>query len=304
MSAVAAVSRCFRPVLLLVLGAAALPLGCAGPQVTATVPTVPTGPSPELVAARQENEELKRRLAAEQQAREERDRQVADLSARLAEAQAAVEAARRNSADPAALDAALARVRNLEKQLSDLSAAPLAVLPPDVNAAIAELARKHGLSFDERRGMVRLPGDLLFASGSDQVSAEGQAVLKKVAAVLDRPELREFTIRVEGHTDKRPITHPETARKFPSNWHLSAARAIAVVAELIRDSRSGRDAASLAALKRRFETVGHGQQKLLAEGDSPADHKRNRRVEIFLVPPAKGLAAAGLRPAAAPAGIP
>ena len=74
------------------------------------------------------------------------------------------------------------------------------------------------------------------------------------------------SILVTGHTDKIPIR----TLKFPSNWHLSDARAKSVVALM---SESVGDSNKLVA-------EGRADTELIAPGDSAADHQRNRRIEI------------------------
>jgi chemotaxis protein MotB len=69
---------------------------------------------------------------------------------------------------------------------------------------------------------VEISADLLFASGQAYPAPEAQATLRQLADILRRfPN----PLRVEGHTDDRPISN----LVFPSNWELSAARAISVV---------------------------------------------------------------------------
>ena len=77
-----------------------------------------------------------------------------------------------------------------------------------------------------------------------------------------------WVLRIDGHTDRRPITTPQ----FPSNWELSTARAISVVKYLVDQ---GVPAERLAA-------AGFGEfQPLDARNDEVA-FRRNRRIEIKL----------------------
>jgi chemotaxis protein MotB len=75
-------------------------------------------------------------------------------------------------------------------------------------------------------------------------------------------------LRIDGHTDKNPISTPE----FPSNWELSAKRAINVV-RFLEDH--GVPANRLAA-------AGFAEFQPLEQGDSPDIYRRNRRIEIKL----------------------
>jgi len=107
---------------------------------------------------------------------------------------------------------------------------------------------------------------LLFASGSARLTDRGAALMNKVARII-QPLKR--TIRVEGHTDNRPIATPD----FPSNWELSTARAINVVKYLIE--HTGIAPQYLAA-------AGYGDSKPRAPNDSEVNMSKNRRVEIVL----------------------
>jgi len=111
-----------------------------------------------------------------------------------------------------------------------------------------------------------LDDKLLFASSSSKLTAGGTALLKKVARII-KPLNR--TIRVEGHTDNRPIA----TTVFPSNWELSTARAISVVKYLI-------DAAGIAP--QFLAAAGYGDSKPRAPNDSEINMSKNRRVEIIL----------------------
>jgi chemotaxis protein MotB len=113
---------------------------------------------------------------------------------------------------------------------------------------------------------VEINTDILFPSGSGGFSPEAQPVLDKLAAVL-----RPFPnpIRVEGHTDDRPI---RTAA-FPSNWELSAARAASVVHQFMQ---AGIDPS-------RLEIVGFGEFRPLQPNDSVVGRNANRRVSILIL---------------------
>jgi chemotaxis protein MotB len=113
---------------------------------------------------------------------------------------------------------------------------------------------------------VQINTDILFPSGSAGFSNVAQPVLDKLAQVL-----KPFPnpIRVEGHTDDRPI---RTAA-FPSNWELSAARAASVVHEFTK--------AGIEPL--RLEIVGFGEFHPLQPNDSVAGRNANRRVTILVL---------------------
>lgn len=82
-------------------------------------------------------------------------------------------------------------------------------------------------------------------------------------------------LRVEGHTDNVPINTPQ----FPSNWHLSVARALNVAYYLIQ--RHG-------LLQERVSVVGYSEYRPLVPNDSPERRARNRRVDIVILSPGQG----------------
>ena len=120
---------------------------------------------------------------------------------------------------------------------------------------------------------IEINADILFPSGSSGFSPEAEPVLDKLAKVLSAfPN----PIRVEGHTDNRPI---RTAA-FPSNWELSAARSASVVHQF---TKVGIDPL-------RLEIVGFGEFRPKQPNDSGAGRNANRRVAIMVlesVAPAK-----------------
>jgi chemotaxis protein MotB len=127
--------------------------------------------------------------------------------------------------------------------------------------------------FDVEGGYVLMVQDkILFASGSDELSAEGRSALLKIGSEINaRPHGR---VWVRGHTDSDPVAKPATKEKFPhGNIELSAMRAIQVASEL---SSAGKVNA------RDVVVAGFGQHDPL-KPNSSADNKRmNRRVEIFV----------------------
>ena len=130
------------------------------------------------------------------------------------------------------------------------------------------------IEIQELRGQlqVRALDRILFDSGRAEIKTAGERVLGAVATQIR--DLNGYTIRVEGHTDDRPIS----TALFPSNWELSSARAARVVRFLVEN---GVDANILSA-------VGYGPFKPVASNDSAKNRALNRRIEIVLVPDARG----------------
>ena len=113
---------------------------------------------------------------------------------------------------------------------------------------------------------IEINTDILFPSGSGAFSSSAEPVLDKLAEVL-----KPFPnpIRVEGHTDDRPI---HTA-SFPSNWELSAARAASVVHQF---TKQGIDPL-------RLEIVGFGEFHPRQPNDTTEGRNANRRVVVLVL---------------------
>ena len=131
---------------------------------------------------------------------------------------------------------------------------------------------------------------VLFDSGEAELKPDGQAVMLKIAAFLaEHPELK---IHVIGHTDNVPIRGNARLR-FPPNWELSTARALAAVRFLTE--RAGVD-------PRRLGAVGYGEYRPVADNSTPEGRARNRRIAITILP--DELAAADTAATNAPAATP
>ncbi|WP_369404888.1 flagellar motor protein MotS [Piscibacillus salipiscarius] len=123
---------------------------------------------------------------------------------------------------------------------------------------IEEYIRNEGLSdvisatrTDEGVVLV-LQENVLFESGEAQLIGDALPLLNKVATLLENiPNL----VKVEGHTDPRPI---KTSR-FPSNWELSGARASSVVRYFVEEQELG---------KSRFQIAGYADTKPIVSNDS------------------------------------
>jgi chemotaxis protein MotB len=122
---------------------------------------------------------------------------------------------------------------------------------------------------------------VMFDSGEAILKPDGESVLRKIAAVLAaHPELK---IQVIGHTDNVPIR-----TRFPSNWELSTARALAAVHFLTE--KAGVD-------PRRVGAAGYGEYRPIADNATAEGRARNRRIAITVLP--DELAGADAAPAAA-----
>ncbi len=187
----------------------------------------------------------------------------------------------------AALEDALAASEARDKE----SQARIADLGSRLNVALAqkvqELARFRSEFFGRLRQVlgnrpdIRVVGDrfvfqseVFFDPGQSALQPAGQAELDKLASAiieLDKqiPGDVAWVLRVDGHTDKRPLAG---TGQFKNNWELSSARAIAVVQYLI----------SKGVPPQRLVAAGFGEFQPLDAGDSDEALKRNRRIEIKL----------------------
>ncbi len=230
----------------------------------------------QLGALRTRAEKAETALAAEQQTSAAARAQVEQLTA-------AVAALREQLAKiAAALDVSEAKVKTQQTQIADLGRR--------LNLALAnkvqELARYRSEFFGRLRQIIgdrpdiRIVGDrfvfqseVLFAPGKADLgdAAKQQldpviAALKQIAAEI--PKDINWVLRVDGHTDRRPISNAQ----FASNWELSAARAISVVRYMIAQ---GVPADRLAA-------AGFADTQPIDPGNTEDAYRRDRRIELKL----------------------
>lgn len=258
----------------------------------------------ELEARAAETARLSADIGALQQLKAELEAEVARLALTLDSSEASLKAQTEVS------DSAVAQIELLNRQMAEirtqleelnkaLAAAntELAVkdlkiddLGRELNLALAarvqELNRYRSEFFGRLQAVlgnrqdVQIVGDrfvfsseVLFPSASDEVSEDGLLQLLSLADTLktisaEMPSDLPWVLQVDGHTDRRPIS---TAR-FPSNWELSTARALAIV-KFLRDQ--GVPAQRLAA-------TGFGEFHPLDNSDTPDAYARNRRIELKL----------------------
>jgi chemotaxis protein MotB len=130
------------------------------------------------------------------------------------------------------------------------------------------------------RDDIRVEGDrfvfqseVLFSSGSADMVGLGRRQISQLSTTLKDiasriPKNIDWVLRVDGHTDRIPIKNA----KFPSNWELSTARAVAVVKLLIEDGLP----------PHRLAAAGFGEYRPLEPGNSQTALRRNRRIEFKL----------------------
>jgi chemotaxis protein MotB len=179
-----------------------------------------------------------------------------------------------------ALDVSEKKDKDAQSRLADLG--------QRLNVALAqrvqELSRFRSDFFGRLRDIlgnrpdIRIVGDrfvlqseVFFDTGQSVLKPEGRTELDKIATVLldvtqKIPQDIAWVLRVDGHTDVRPIGGNRT------NWDLSAARAIAVVQYLI----------SKGMPPQRLVAAGFGEFQPIDSGTSEEAYSRNRRIELKL----------------------
>jgi len=168
----------------------------------------------------------------------------------------------------AGLDDAEKRLEELRKQkaAAEARAATFRTLVEKLRSMIDSGQIK--VTIRNGRMLIALPNDVLFDSGKTEVKKEGKEAITRIAQVLSTIADRRFL--VAGHSDNVPI---KTAR-FPSNWELSAARAVEVVKLLIEGGMRG---SVLGA-------AGYGEFDPVGANDTLESRATNRRIEIVLEP--------------------
>jgi chemotaxis protein MotB len=182
-----------------------------------------------------------------------------------------------------ALDASESRDRESNAKIADLG--------KRLNVALAqrvqELNRYRSDFFGRLREIlsdrenIRIVGDrfvfqseVLFPVGSDVINAAGEDEMKKLAAAIIElqreipPEIN-WVLRVDGHTDNRPLAG---TGRYRDNWELSSARATSVVKFLIANGVPAN----------RLVAAGFGEYQPLDTADTPEARDRNRRIELKL----------------------
>lgn len=144
---------------------------------------------------------------------------------------------------------------------------------PAFSALRAQLKNNSAVNVEQQGKSLKvtLTNEILFASGSAELSAAGRKLLQNVVGNLQEEAAYRFI--VEGHTDNVPI-RGALQRLYPTNWELSAKRALNVVHAL---SEAGVDPARLQA--RAF-----GAHKPRVRNDSPSSRSENRRIELLIEP--------------------
>lgn len=220
----------------------------------------------ELHSARAQRDELETTLQQRQKKLTEQQAQIGEVSSdlqQLAEQRASLETEMRQLND--ALEQLRqqraqdqARFQQLERQLS------------------SEIANRD-IEIEQLRNdttVIRIGGDILFDSGSVNLSRKGKKTLDAIAQTLE--QVGDRHISIDGHTDNRPIGE-SLLERYPSNWELSAARATSAVRYLLWANPGRID-------PKRISAAGYGDTRPVADNTTDEGRKKNRRIEIRLLP--------------------
>ncbi len=215
---------------------------------------------------------------------------IADLQARLAAGDSAIGGV---SASQAALRAEIERLRaKLAETERSLQGIQFTTLDSATDAALQQLAGQYPdlIEYDSTRGLIRFKSDITFASGSFELSSQGQTAVSALGRILGQlPSAQQYDVVIVGHTDAQRVSS-RPGRRFNDNDELSAFRSISVTKAL---SSSGVD-------KRRCLFAGFGESRPAVANAGNGNTPQNRRVEVFLTRSLPtGAAAEGNAPAPA-----
>lgn len=229
------------------------------------------------------NGALSTRLLAETAKADEADKLDADQAAKVTLLnQQLAQLQQQLAAIAQALDVSKAAVQDRDARIADLGQklnVALADKVEELKRYRSEFYGRLSALLKDRPG-IRVVGDrfvfqseVLFPAGSPDISPAGRDQLRTLARTLKQiageipPDLP-WILRVDGHADRQPITN----KAFPTNWELSAARAIAVVKLLIAEGVKPEHLAATA----------FSQFQPLDAASSPDAFARNRRIELRL----------------------
>lgn len=160
-------------------------------------------------------------------------------------------------------------IPSLPELKTDVTVKPIDKLKNDLNTVIKRYKFEKSVSLEENeRGIViHILDDILFKSGRAELTESSRKVLSKLADIL---RILPNDIRIEGHTDNLQIN----SATYPSNWHLSVARALNTSYYLIRNENLSPEKISI---------VGNSEYKPIADNETPEGREKNRRVDIVII---------------------
>ena len=176
----------------------------------------------------------------------------------------------------AALEEDLAKKKKMIAEMQQRLLMGGAALPVELSTMLEDFAKQQPdmVTYDSSRGIVKFKSDLLFDKGSDTVAASAIEAVKSLSTILNSEQGKKFDIIIAGHTDDIPIQKPATRAKHPTNWHLSAHRAIAVLKVMESNNIE----------PKRMSARGFSEYRPVTENKpNKGGNPQNRRVEIYIV---------------------
>lgn len=234
----------------------------------------------QLTEAEQKIEKLESRLKESDLAAETAKGQVDQLRGEVEKGKKTALELEQSKADLAKLkDLSFSEKAALEKKLADqqIQMEKLKATPSPEDVRLEESLKKELADKDVQISRLKdqlkvtVASEILFPSGSAELSPEGVDVLRKVAKAANKTQ---DEVKVEGHTDTDPIA-PVLAQYYPTNWELSTARAAVAVRTL---EATGMVPAA------RLSAVGYGDSRPVTPNDTAEGKAKNRRVEIIFTP--------------------
>ncbi|UCF00306.1 MAG: OmpA family protein [Planctomycetota bacterium] len=235
------------------------------------------GCAPELDNLRIQNETQQRRIA-------ELESDLQSTRLKFAQVQRGLDTA--DSRCDIALDALQEKLDAL-KEDSDKKKALIATmrqqllyggaeLPVELSTMLEDFAKgQEMVTYDSSRGIVKFKSDLLFERGSDKVASAAVKSIGELCTILNSEQGKKFDIIIAGHTDDLRISRPATRERHPTNWHLSAHRAISVL-DIMTNNK---------ITSERMSIRGFGEfRPIVPNKPNKKGEPQNRRVEIYIVP--------------------
>lgn len=177
-------------------------------------------------------------------------------------------------AEIAALEKDIAEKKALIERLQQQLLKTGTKLPTDLSLKLKEFAAANpDVTYNEESGMLKFKSDLLFKSGSAEVEPKAAEQITKFCAIMNGAEGKDFDVIIAGHTDDQPIKF--AAPRHPTNWHLSAHRAIGVLDVMVKAGVE----------PKRVSVRGFSEYRPI-EPNQPGNkgNPANRRVELYIVP--------------------
>ncbi len=170
-----------------------------------------------------------------------------------------------------------ADLESRERDVSELEAQRLALMEAhrEMQEELDELQRGVGEGAESAvhpagAYKVTILADVMFDSGSADLTSEGRRVLARAARQI-KEQFPDAEIEVRGHSDSVPITHSD----WKSNWELSSARALDVLHYLTDEHGFSQE---------RIRAVGFADTDPVASNATAEGRRKNRRAEIVIIP--------------------